>query len=105
MDADDLCLPTRFAKQMSYLDAHPECVAVGCRVMLIDPDGDFLCPFVETFEHAAIDAAHMQGHGGAIVHPAAAMRRKRFWRWGDTVQHLSMPKTWTCFCVWLSKGN
>jgi glycosyltransferase involved in cell wall biosynthesis len=76
MDADDLCLPTRFAKQMSYLDGHPECVAVGSRVMLMDPDGDFLCPFVDTFEHAAIDAAHMQGRGGAIVHPAAAMRRK-----------------------------
>lgn len=75
MDADDLCLPTRFAKQMAYLDAHPECVAVGSRVMLIDPDGDPLCPFVDTFDHAAIDVAHMQGLGGAIAHPAVAMRR------------------------------
>lgn len=76
MDADDLCLPTRFAKQMAYLEAHPECVAVGSRVMLIDPGGDPLCPFVDTFDHAVIDAAHMQGRGGAVVvHPAVAMRR------------------------------
>ncbi len=29
MDSDDICLPDRFEKQLSYLDAHPECDIVG----------------------------------------------------------------------------
>lgn len=30
MDHDDISLPTRFEKQISYLDAHPECGVVSC---------------------------------------------------------------------------
>lgn len=29
MDSDDICLPGRFEKQLSYLEAHPECDIVG----------------------------------------------------------------------------
>jgi len=29
MDSDDICLPERFEKQLTYLDAHPECDIVG----------------------------------------------------------------------------
>lgn len=29
MDSDDICLPDRFAKQLAYLEAHPECDIVG----------------------------------------------------------------------------
>ncbi len=39
MDADDVCVPTRFEKQVAYLRAHAECVLVGSRVLLVDPDG------------------------------------------------------------------
>lgn len=28
-DADDLCLPERFARQVAYLDAHPHCALLG----------------------------------------------------------------------------
>src|SRR3954453_17337226 len=37
MDGDDICLPTRFEKQVAYMHEHPECVLVGCRCELIDP--------------------------------------------------------------------
>ena len=30
MDHDDISLPTRFEKQVAYLDAHPECGVVSC---------------------------------------------------------------------------
>src|SRR3954451_17524256 len=39
MDSDDLSMPTRFEKQIAYLDAHSECVLVGSRVMIMDPYG------------------------------------------------------------------
>lgn len=75
MDADDLCAPQRFEAQMAYLHRHPDCVAVGTRVRLIDPEGMPICTFAEDTGHVAIDAAHLAGRGGAIVHPATAMRK------------------------------
>src|ERR1700728_2879314 len=39
VDADDICLPDRFEKQIAFLREHPDYVAVGSRVMFIDPDG------------------------------------------------------------------
>lgn len=38
-DADDLAFPERLAQQVAYLDAHADCVAVGCEVCHIDADG------------------------------------------------------------------
>lgn len=39
MDADDLCLPGRFAKQVAFLDAHPEVGILGGAVRVIDGAG------------------------------------------------------------------
>ncbi len=39
MDGDDIALPERFAKQIKYLQTHPETVAVGGQCLLIDKDG------------------------------------------------------------------
>lgn len=75
MDADDVCRPNRFERQIAYLRAHPECVAVGTQVMLIDPEGQPIRLFVEETGHEEIDVAHMAAKGGAIAHPAAAMRK------------------------------
>lgn len=82
MDADDLCRPERFAQQIAYLEGHPECVAVGTQVMLIDPDGQPLRPFIETMGHDEIDAAHLAERGGAIAHPAVAIRKAAVLRVG-----------------------
>jgi len=35
LDQDDLCLPERFARQVAWLDAHPDCALVGCAVALL----------------------------------------------------------------------
>jgi glycosyltransferase involved in cell wall biosynthesis len=75
MDADDVALPDRLARQVAYFDAHPECVALGCRVLLIDADGAPIREMSEMTSHAEIDAEHLAGRGGAITHPAAMMRR------------------------------
>lgn len=43
MDADDVCAPTRFEKQVAFLDAHPEVGLVGCGVYdNIDASGEVL---------------------------------------------------------------
>ena len=35
MDADDICVPKRFEKQLSYMELHPETVMCGCAVQNI----------------------------------------------------------------------
>jgi glycosyltransferase involved in cell wall biosynthesis len=75
MDADDICFPDRFEKQIRFLKANPECVVVGSRVILIDPEGMRLRVDVDHFEHAEIDAANLTGVGSFICNPAAVIRR------------------------------
>ena len=36
IDADDYCLPTRFAKQVQYLDAHPNVVLLGTETFILE---------------------------------------------------------------------
>lgn len=76
MDADDVAMPDRFEKQLQYLEKHPECVAVGGRVLLIDSDGDPIREMCAEQTHEEIDAAHLAGRGGTIVHPAMMTRRE-----------------------------
>ena len=82
MDADDLSLPTRFEKQVAYLNAHPECVCVGSRVTLIDPYDSPISVSDHKLEHDAIDADLLKGIGWSIVHPAAMMRAEAVRRAG-----------------------
>lgn len=39
MDGDDISLPDRFARQIAWLDAHPECGVLGTSYWVIDPEG------------------------------------------------------------------
>lgn len=75
MDADDLSYPRRIELQVSYLENHPDCVAVGTEAMMIDPDGHHLCKYGVPSDHMGIDAKHMEGTGGMILHPTVALRK------------------------------
>jgi len=76
MDADDISLPLRFERQLQYLEEHSDCIAVGTFATLIDSDGDVIGPMGSLQRHSEIDDAHLNGKGGAIVHPSAMFRRK-----------------------------
>lgn len=39
MDADDVCLPHRFEKQVKFLDTHPDYIMVGTNASIIDQKG------------------------------------------------------------------
>ena len=82
MDADDLCLPTRFEKQVAFLDAHPDCVLVGSRVLLVDPDGMPIREMAVETTHDQIDSAHLD-RGWPVVHPAVMMRLDAVHKAGD----------------------
>jgi glycosyltransferase involved in cell wall biosynthesis len=75
MDSDDISLPQRFEKQVAFMDAHPDVVAVGCRVTMMDPDGEPLGEVNRFESHEHIDRMHMEGGGGAVItHPSAMFR-------------------------------
>jgi len=75
MDADDVALPERFARQVRYLDEHPECVSVGTDIMLIDPDGHDIVARTFPTTHEEIDQALLLG-ATPYCHPATMFRRE-----------------------------
>lgn len=76
MDADDVCHPQRFEKQLSYLESNPECIALGSRVLLIDDAGMPIKIVSVPSGHEDIEKRNFVGNGSAIVHPTVAMRKK-----------------------------
>ena len=41
MDGDDISLPSRFEKEVEFLDLHPEYAIVSCPMICFDENGDF----------------------------------------------------------------
>lgn len=78
MDADDVSLPQRLEKQLAYMNAHPEAVALGSWVQAIDAAGEAAnSPWFEEIRQnvrsADICKALLLGHS-VIVHPTALLR-------------------------------
>jgi glycosyltransferase involved in cell wall biosynthesis len=76
MDADDIALDMRFEKQVTYLNNHPECVLVGSRVQIIDPEGGELTVLGQALSHEQIVDDFLANRGQIIYHPAVMFRRQ-----------------------------
>lgn len=74
MDADDCSLPKRFSRQIDFLTRHPSAVAVGSDVIYMNEFGRRLFRRRMPSSHAEIDACHLSGWGGFLVHPSVMMR-------------------------------
>jgi glycosyltransferase involved in cell wall biosynthesis len=73
-DGDDIAYPDRFEKQLAYLDAHPDCIAVGANVRMIDGTGAHID--VSDFNrHPAGDAAWFPAKEPYLMHPLLMIRR------------------------------
>jgi glycosyltransferase involved in cell wall biosynthesis len=74
MDADDVSWRDRFERQLSYLRAHPEIIALGSRARYINASGTpmFVRVMPETDEE--ISSCHLTDWGGFIIHPSAMIR-------------------------------
>lgn len=76
MDADDIALPERFARQIAFLDAHPEVGVLGTWTEDIDEAGQPY-PLVapdHPIDHAAFLAA-IEAGAPLLCHPAVIYRR------------------------------
>jgi glycosyltransferase involved in cell wall biosynthesis len=73
MDADDICKPERFERQVSFLDSHADYVVVGGWLEWMNDRGQIIGTIKTPEAHEEIDAAHLKGHT-SICHPAAMLR-------------------------------
>jgi len=81
-DADDISHPQRLQKQVAFLDANPDVVAVGAQMEVTDP---YLSPLEETqfpLDHEGIEHDLLRGSGWTLPQPAAMMRRSAVARVG-----------------------
>src|SRR5207249_680660 len=92
MDSDDISMPDRFEKQIAYLRAYPEYVAVGSRVVLIDPYGSGVEKPAHKTTHEEIEAELLNGVGWAIVHPTVMMHRDALIRVGGYREDLMVSE-------------
>jgi hypothetical protein len=72
MDADDIADPERLRRQVEYLDRHPEVVAIGGQIELIDAKGRSLGRRV--FPVTPADCRTYLKRGAPFCHPAVMMR-------------------------------
>ena len=76
MDADDIVLPERFAKQMAFLNANPDYGVVGSWSQDIDENGDPWCTFGHDHPVTHDEFLHNVVHGGPLLcHPVVMYRR------------------------------
>ncbi len=73
-DSDDLCLPDRLAKQVSFLAEHPEVDVLGGGLEIIDEDGRTLAFRSYPQTHDGIE--RRMHFTTTIAHPTVMMRRR-----------------------------
>lgn len=74
MDADDISRPERLARQISFLDAHPQVGVCGGWVRFFPPPGSDVWKLPESSEEIKC----MQFYTVGVAHPAVMMRKKFF---------------------------
>jgi hypothetical protein len=73
LDADDVALPDRLSRQVSFLDAHPRVAAVGGSLIRIDESGAVGATVTFPTRNRGIRATLRRR--SCIAHPAAVIRR------------------------------
>jgi GT2 family glycosyltransferase len=82
LDSDDIAAPDRLERQVAYLEANPDCVALGSGAWVIDSQGAVVDLIVPPASHAGIEAELLKGNGASLLHPSAVFRRDAFERIG-----------------------
>jgi hypothetical protein len=77
MDADDIALPDRLAKQVAFMDAHPEVVLLGGAYELIDDKGRLLTTIRQPADDATLQSILLRG-SCPICQPLAMFRRSAY---------------------------
>ncbi|HEU0119608.1 MAG TPA: glycosyltransferase [Bryobacteraceae bacterium] len=80
MDADDVALTDRLARQVAYLEQHPNVAAVGGAVRYMNTAGELL--HLSSLNESSAEIRRRLLDGSPMYHPAVLMRRDAFLRVG-----------------------
>lgn len=98
MDADDISMPTRFERQVSYLRAHPDVDVVGSWTELIDQRGDSLDRITKYPTSPTDLRRHLFSNKNPLAHPTVMMRSDKVKRLGGYRKPLKAAED---FDLWL----
>jgi glycosyltransferase involved in cell wall biosynthesis len=76
MDADDIAHPGRLALQVQYLRSNEDVIAVGCRCLVVDEEGDPLEIRGSVTEHDSIQEGLLRGRASYLCHSAMMFRAR-----------------------------
>ena len=96
MDADDITLPGRLAKQWAFMEEHPRCAAVGTQAVLIDAMGQSM---YEPWCPTMMDAIRWRLlFSSPFVHSSVMMRREMVLEVGgynESLRHAADYALWS----------
>jgi glycosyltransferase involved in cell wall biosynthesis len=101
MDADDVSLPERLARQVEYLETHPEAGVLGCGVQVIDGGGKKIRIFQFPVEHGVLRFRLCFYNALTFAHPSVVMRRElleRVGRYNPDMLHSEDYELWSRLC-------
>lgn len=80
-DIDDFSAPTRFEKQIAYLESHPDCAGVGCFYRNIDHHGDLF--HMSNPQPSKLDLHQLAGSlaGGSATYRRDVINEVGGWRY------------------------
>jgi glycosyltransferase involved in cell wall biosynthesis len=73
LDADDVCMPDRLARQVAFLDTHPDHAVLGGNTLIIDETGAVVGERIYPASHEQI--VREIGRHNPIANPTAMVRR------------------------------
>lgn len=77
IDADDICLPERFAKQVAWLEAYPQTALVSCFITFINEDGLETGTWpADRQNYTAVQVRRQLPYVNCIAHPGVMVRRE-----------------------------
>lgn len=85
MDADDVSLPNRLAKQVDYLDKHENVVVLGTSAEFIDILGEKICTY---FPPTVDEIMRTVFPGSPFIHPSVIFRKAVFVEAGQYPAHM-----------------
>jgi glycosyltransferase involved in cell wall biosynthesis len=100
IDADDLCHPQRFEKQVQTLNEDGRLVAVGSCSAAIDEEGNALGDYPTPLSHEDIEKQHLRGQS-SIHHPSVMFRTEAVRRLGGYRELVPCED----FDLWLRLGE
>ncbi len=95
MDADDVAFPNRLARQVAFLDDHPEVGLVGAQIQRMGPSGNLQLPSAFPTDHETI-YAQLADNQHAMVNPVVTFRRDLFEAIGGYWEH-DIAEDWDMF--------